>query len=84
MFVGAGGPSCVYGDVDNIPGITAADALAVLKHASGITPLSGDALEAADVDDTDNSTTPEDVTAQDALLILKYSAGIISKFPVEE
>ena len=73
----------IYGDVDGIPGITAQDALVTLKHAAGIITLTGDALEAADVDDTDHTTTPGDVTGNDALLILQYSAGIIDAFPVE-
>ncbi|MCX6272132.1 MAG: dockerin type I repeat-containing protein [Bacteroidetes bacterium] len=56
-------------------GNTAADALAVLKHFTGMAPLSGLPLQAADID------LSGFVNSMDALLILKRFVGLINHYP---
>jgi len=77
--------SILYGDVDLDGNISAEDALLALRHATNILPLlTGNALIAADVDDDDGITDPQDVNAEDALMILQYSANIRTRFPVQD
>ena len=74
----AAGQSIDYGDADGTDGVTAADALLALRHASGQTVLAPVYEVNADVDGKDG------VTAIDALLILQYVLGLIQFFPVQD
>lgn len=66
------------GDTNGDNFITAADALAVLKHIAGLKTLMGNAYLCADVN-ADNR-----VTAEDALDVLRLVAGVINKFKAEK
>ena len=67
----------MIGDVDFDGSVTVSDALIVMRHASGLDTLTGDALIAADVDGDGV------VTQDDATTIMQYSAGLITVFPIE-
>lgn len=67
-----------YGDVDVNGSVNAADALAILQHATSLKILEENLLDIADVSGDGN------VNAVDALNILQFSAGIINEFPVQE
>ncbi len=67
----------VYGDVDGKAGITADDALKVLRAVVKLDSLSEQLTKAADVNGQAG------VTADDALLILQKVVKLISRFPVE-
>ena len=62
------------GDVNNDGHITSADALMVLKAASGKITLTDSQKQAADVNVSGT------VTSADALEILKYASGKITRF----
>lgn len=68
--------SILKGDVNLDGKIDVYDAIAVLNHISGVSPLTGDALVAADVVTTNDA----DITVSDATTILKYIARIILSF----
>ncbi|MCL2019004.1 MAG: dockerin type I domain-containing protein [Oscillospiraceae bacterium] len=59
----------IKGDINGDGVLNASDALAILKHVSGVEKLEGDALEAADVNGDGV------VNASDALEVLKLVAG---------
>lgn len=63
-------PGEIPGDVDGDGSVSIIDALAILRHTMGLSPLEGSALEAADVNG-DGS-----VLAFDALLALRIALGI--------
>lgn len=65
----------LYGDVDGVGKVNAADALLTLKAATGQATLTTDQQTAADVDHSG------EVDIIDALIILQYAAGKISAFP---
>ena len=67
----------MVGDIDFDGCITMSDSLSALHHYTGQTPLTGDALLAADVDGDG------DVDNIDAQYITEYVAGVISVFPIE-
>ena len=67
----------VYGDVTGECDVTATDALNVLQHVTGKLVLDGEALKAADVDNTPG------VSANDALQILQFATAKIGVFLVE-
>ncbi len=70
-------PDIVWGDLDDIQGVSAADALLCLQASTGKIVLTAQQEAAADVDGEDG------VTASDALLILQHATGKIAAFPVE-
>ncbi|MBR4868063.1 MAG: hypothetical protein IKU10_02810, partial [Clostridia bacterium] len=65
----------LYGDPDGDKGISAADALMILKQVVGKENMTDEQKELADVDDDDN------IAAADALMILQFVVGQIDKFP---
>ena len=67
----------MVGDIDFDAEITISDSLSALRHYTGQTPLTGDALLAADVDGDG------DVDNIDAQYIADYVGGVISVFPIE-
>jgi hypothetical protein len=67
-----------FGDADNGGEISAADAFVILRHIAGLSILSADCLEAADV--SGDGT----VSAYDAGLVLRMAAGLIPLFPAEQ
>ncbi|MCL2135927.1 MAG: cohesin domain-containing protein [Coriobacteriia bacterium] len=60
----------VAGDVDGSGGVSAADALRILQHATGVYVLTGDALLAADLDGDGV------ITAADAILAARKAIGL--------
>lgn len=71
LTVSAGGRTIQLGECDGLTAaVNAGDALAVLKHASGSTLLTGDALVAAECDGLTAA-----INAGDALAILKHASG---------
>lgn len=61
----------IMGDVDGNGSVNANDALAIMRHALGIMPLSDAGLAFADVDGNGS------VNANDALYVLRLSLGLI-------
>ena len=59
-------------DVDGNGAVTAADALVILQHATGIKDLTGDALKNANLDGYGT------VNSSDALIVLQISTGLIT------
>ncbi len=59
-------------DIDNSGGVSAADALLILQHATGLKTLTGDMLLNADLDGTGA------VNSGDALIVLQIATGLIT------
>ncbi len=70
-------PDFIYGDADLNGEITVADAILTLRHAIGISVLTGTQLLAADVDGVPG------ITLADSILIAQRVLGLIDAFPVE-
>ena len=70
-------PDIVWGDLDDIQGVSAADALLCLQASTGKIVLTVQQEAVADVDGENG------VTASDALLILQHATGKIDAFPAE-
>jgi|GEM_PF-5429260 len=70
-------PTFRWGDTNEDSGISAVDAIYILRHLLRIAQLEENAKQAADV--SGNNT----ITSYDASLILQYAHELISCFPVE-
>jgi hypothetical protein len=66
------------GDFGGSGEMQSAYAAIILRHVAGVSMLSGDALEIAEV------TGDRTVSAYDAALVLQCAAGLLSVFPVDQ